>query len=131
VAEFAMQSKKIPIVLVAVLVLGGVLRHAEQLRRGHGPITAVVVENSALRSAAQGAVIQALAERNGHGIDFHLAEPTSAGPDLAKIQWAIDAAKASKRSLPVVCLRHAGPSRVAVFPLPATPAAATALLARY
>jgi len=93
-----------------------------------GAAEAVVVEDTSHRTPEIGAVVVSPLVRDAaakKAIAFHVADPASQGPDIAEVQWAIDAAKG--KTLPVICYRH-GTGRATVKPLPATPQAAVQLL---
>jgi hypothetical protein len=49
---------------------------------------------------------------------FRWIDATASGPDIAEVQWALDAAKSSKP--PVVCLRRGSKVTVKALPTPAT-----------
>ena len=122
-------SKRIPVIIVALFVLGVAMHHAGGLA-GHGQLSAVVVEDSAKRTAAQGAiytsaaVLKTVADRH---IAWRVIDQAASGPDLGKVQWAIDAAKYSLK--PTLVLKRDGEAMV--FSLPATPVATAALLSRF
>lgn len=50
------------------------------------------------------------------GIAWHVVTPADEGPDMAEVQWAIEASRG--HTLPTLCLRSGG--RTSVQPLPAT-----------
>lgn len=77
---------------------------------------ACVVEDVTKRTPAIGGAVTSLGIAAGkRKIAWHVVDITAPGPDVAKIQWALDASKG--KTLPVVCIRHGG-GRATVKPLP-------------
>ena len=119
---------KILAVLLILLFAGGVvLRHCEHAGPG-GPLTAVVVEDSAHRTPAIAAVLTApevLAAVNKYNIAWHVVDQAETGPDLAEVQFAIEGTK--NKPLPALVLRT-GAGKPKISPLPTSPASMAATL---
>lgn len=114
-------------ILIVLFAAGLALRHWPF--DAPGQLTAVVVEDSAHRTPAIAAVLTApevLQVIGSKAIVWHVIDKSESGPDLAEVQFALDAAK--NKSLPVLVTRREGQnSKVAA--LPSTPAALVKLLA--
>ena len=124
-------QKLLAAILLALCFAAGLCLHfAEQGSpiHGQGQLQAVIVEDSAHRTPTIGAVISApevLAIVAQDKIAWHVVDQAENGPDIAEVQWALDAAQS--KPLPALCLRH-GSSKPKIIPLPATPAAAVLAL---
>ena len=93
-----------------------------------GTLTAVVVEDTAHRTPAIGAVLTdptVLAYVKDHKIVWKVIDQAEAGPDLANVQFALDAAKNCR--LPALVFRT-GAGKPHVVALPGTAAACLAVL---
>jgi hypothetical protein len=118
-------------VLLILLFAGGVfLRHYEDHAGpgGSGPLTAVVVEDSAHRTPAIAAVLTApevIAAVTKSHVAWHVIDQAETGPDVAEVMFAIEAAQ--NKQLPVLVLRR-GTGKPKTSPLPQTGAALAALL---
>ena len=99
---------------------------------GAGQLTAVVVEETAERTARQADVLLSpkLDEFRRSGT-LKIVDRDVAGPDAPQVQWAIDAAKPAieANSLPVICLKRG--SRITVKNLPKTADEAVKLFKSY
>ena len=88
---------------------------------GAGQLTAVVVEETAARTAQQTDVLLSskLDEFRNSGA-LKIVDGDVAGPDAPQVQWAIDAAQPAieAKRLPVICLKRG--SRITVKNLPNT-----------
>jgi hypothetical protein len=111
--------KKLAIaLLVLAFAAGAYLRHSEALPASHGPLAAVVVEDTARRTPQVGAVLtdpDVLAYVRQANIAWHVVDRSAAGPDLAEVQFALEAAKTAP--LPALVLRE-GEGKPQVRPLP-------------
>ena len=115
--------------LLALALLAAGLRFVPP-ESGSGPVEAVLVESASQRSPAIGAVVASPELRAfvaANHMAWHCVDPSDEGPDMAKFQWAFDAAKT--KPLPLLAIRRG--EKVSVFPLPATPAETIALLQRF
>ena len=109
--------------LLGLLLLGAALRRCSD---GHDEAWAVVVENAAARTPAQGAIYTSplvLAAAQERGVQWRVVDQAEAGPDLAEVEFALKAAHG--QPLPVLVTRR---GRVQAQPLPATPEATAAVL---
>ena len=123
-----------PIAIVALLAAfaAGVYLHHAPGASGSAGMLAVVVENSAQRTLQIGAVLtdpDLLAYVAQAKIGWRVIDQTETGPDLAEVQFALDAAKNCPWSPALVIRKGAG--KAAVMALPSTAAACTAMLQRY
>jgi hypothetical protein len=118
------------LLLLGFFALGVYLRHAEHAIITAQPLLAVVVEDSAHRTPAIGAVLtdpDLLAFITQKKIDWHVIDRSETGPDLGDVQFALNAAK--NCGLPALVLRS-GAGKPKVVALPSTAAACMALLKR-
>ena len=100
-------------------------------RAPSGPLTAIVVEDSAHRTPAQAAVLtdpDLLAYVAEKQIAWHVIDQAETGPDLAEVQFAMDSAKNCQ--LPVLVLR-VGTGKPKLLALPGTAEACLAVLKLY
>jgi hypothetical protein len=114
------------LLLLLAFAAGVYLRHEQAAPSGQ--LTAVVVEDSAHRTPTIGAVIGApevLAVVKAKHIAWHVVDQAATGPDLAEVQFALDASK--NKPLPALVMRH-GTSKAKVISLPKTAVAAAAVL---
>lgn len=121
--------QKLAAAFLAFLVLSGLaLRFAPIARGPAGPIEACVVEDTLHRTQAAAAVLASPLVREAgkaRGIAWHAVDARDSGPDIAEVQWAIEAARG--HTMPTLCLRK-GTGTPTVVPLPATPQACAELL---
>ena len=120
--------QRIAAAFLVLLLIAGLGLRFWPAETASGALQVVAVEDSSQRTPAIAAVLvapqirQLAAEKQ---FAWHVVDPTDQGPDLAEVQWAIDAAKG--KSLPLLAIRK-GTGSIKTYPLPATPAAAIALL---
>jgi hypothetical protein len=102
-----MNLKKLALfVLLLVFAFGFAARHFP-LDKPAGGLEAAIVEEAAQRTPATASVILSPDVRSvvqEKHIAWHVVDQAAQGPDLAAMQWAIDAAK--KFQKPVVVLRR-------------------------
>jgi len=126
-------QKALAVLLICLFAGGVFLRHYDQAEHAGpgpaaGPVTAVVVEDSAHRTPAIAAVLtdpSVLAAVKKFHVAWHVIDQAETGPDLAEVQFAIEAAR--NKPLPVLVLRT-GTGKPRISPLPSTGAALAAML---
>ena len=112
-----MKKYALPAVAVLLILFGLGLRHAEEIGGlfASAPTAVVIVEETADRTPAQALVLLSLEARKAAkaaGVSFRIADKDASGPDVAEIQWALDAAKTVKPLPVVVSRRNAGKAKV-------------------
>ena len=122
-------SRRIAIALLLVLFAAGLgLRHFGEGAGPGGPLTAVVVEDSAHRTPAIAAILTApevLAAVNEKHVAWHVIDQAVTGPDLVEVQFAIEGTK--NKPLPALVLRT-GAGKPKISPLPTSAASMAATL---
>ena len=96
-----------------------------------GPPDVVVIDESGDRPQAIAAVYlsKAVADAARGCTFYRWLDPNAAGPSLVEVQWALDAATASK--IPGRCVVIRRGARIHITAIPSTPEAMVALLKKY